>query len=82
MEVLPMPKQQTKGKVMNKDDEGFVEFERGRAWQMLQKYSLRFAANEKIETVKSIWCEVANECEKKFKAHQKKLKELTKKPKN
>ena len=68
---------------MNKDDEGFVEYESGRAWQMLQKYSLRFADNSKIETMKSIWCEVANECEKKFKEHQKKLKAITtKKPKS
>lgn len=68
---------------MKKDDEGFVEYESGRAWQMLQKYSLRFAANSKIETMKSIWCEVATECEKKFKAHQKKLKAITtKKPKS
>lgn len=57
-----------------------IEYGRSRAWQILQKYSLRFASQEKIEQVKEIWCEVAAECEKNFKTHQRKLKALIKKP--
>ena len=59
-------------------NEESIEYGRGRAWQILQKYCQRFASQEKIDPVKEIWCEVAAECEKKFKAHQRKLKALTK----
>lgn len=63
---------------LKEKNEESIEYGRSRAWQILQKYSLRFASQEKIEQVKEIWCEVAAECEKKFKTHQRKLKALTK----
>ena len=61
-------------------DERFEEFLRGEAWKEMQKYALRRSADRDQPT--SIWWSIAGECERKFQDHQKKLKELTKKPKN
>lgn len=61
-------------------DEKFKEFLRGEAWKEMQKYALRRASDP--EQSAGIWCPIAEECERKFQYHQKKLKELTKKPKS
>lgn len=54
-------------------------FERGRQWQVLQKYALRFASQKVSEELRELWLETAAECEKNFKEYQRKLKATTKK---